>query len=402
MRNASPYLKMRILGAIEFAPGNTMISKIKHVSEMKFIDEDGFARQFTWRTIQTWYSIFKKYGVTKLENKPRSDKGNSRKISPEEVNEAIEHVLPQFKKGCVNKMQIYRACIESGFLRPEKIAYNTFTRFIRKYEFLKPGEVTNKMRLAFSKRFANELWQGDTMFGPYITNGKKKKQTKLIAFIDDASRVITHGEFFIAENTATLTEILKTAFYKRGIPDSMYVDNGSIYTCKEIILVCARVGTILRHAPVRDGAAKGKIERFFKTVRESFLIRNLDLSSLSKLNHQFHIWLEEHYNSRVHSAIDMRPIDRFNLDLKRIRFLPPNEANDELFFFEETRKVKKDNTFSVKNSRFEAPRDFRSRSIEVRFNRHNFSKVIVFYKGERMGEAKLLNTLHNDRYNRDI
>lgn len=401
MKNASPYLKMRILGAIEFAPGKTIIERIRKVSEMKFVDEEGFARQFTWRTIQTWYSIFKKHGVTCMENKPRSDKGNSRKISPEEVNEAIEHVLPFFKKGCVNKMQIYRACIEKGFLRPEKIAYTTFTTFVRKYEFLKKGEVTNKMRLAFSKRFANELWQGDTMFGPHVTCSKIKKPTKLIVFIDDASRVVPHGEFFFSENTETLTEILKTAFYKRGIPDSMYVDNGSIYTCKEIILVCARVGTILRHAPVGDAAAKGKVERFIKTVRDCFLCRNLDLSSLNKLNHQFYTWLEEDYNSKVHSAINMRPIDRFNLDLKRIRFLPPNEANDELFFFEENRTVKKDNTFSLKGFRFEAPRDFRSKIIQVRFSRFKFNRVVVFYKGERMGEAKKLNTKHNDRYHKE-
>ncbi|OVE73808.1 hypothetical protein BVX93_00790, partial [bacterium B13(2017)] len=226
-----------------------------------------------------------------------------RKTNLEEVSEAIEHALPYFKKGCVNKTQIYRLCIEKGFLRSETISYSSFTKFISKYEFLKKGEITNKMRLAFSKRFANELWQGDTMFGPHVTHNNKKKQTKLIAFIDDASRVVTHGEFFIAENTETLTEILKTAFYKRGIPDSMYVDNGSIYTCKEIILVCARIGTILRHAPINDGAAKGKIERFFRTVRSSFLCRNLDFSSLNKLNSQFHSWLEDSYNAKVHSAI---------------------------------------------------------------------------------------------------
>ena len=97
----------------------------------------------------------------------------------------------------------------------------------------------------------------------------------------------------------------------------------------------------------------------------------------------------------------MRPIDRFNLDLKRIRFLPPNEANEELFFFEEDREVKKDNTFSVKGFRFEAPRDFRSKTIQVRYNRYKFTRAVVYYKGERMGDAIRLNTNHNDRYNKE-
>ncbi len=73
---------------------------------------------------------------------------------------------------------------------------------------------------------------------------------------------------------------MRAALYKRGVPESLYVDNGSIYTCKEITQICARIGCLLCHAPIRDGAAKGKIERFFRTVRESFLTRALDLSSV--------------------------------------------------------------------------------------------------------------------------
>ena len=93
----------------------------------------------------------------------------------------------------------------------------------------------------------------------------------------------------------------------------------------------------------------------------------------------------------------MRPIDRFGLDLSRIRFLPPNEVNDELFFVEENRTVLSDITFSLKRIRFEAPRDLRSRKVQVRFNRANFQRVVVYYKGERMGEAKPVDFQANDR-----
>jgi hypothetical protein len=93
----------------------------------------------------------------------------------------------------------------------------------------------------------------------------------------------------------------------------------------------------------------------------------------------------------------MRPIDRFGLDLGRIRFLPPGEANDELFFVEQDRTVLADNTFSLNNIRFEAPRDLRSRKIQVRFDRARFDRVVVFYKGDRMGEARPLDAIANDR-----
>lgn len=397
MKNPTAYLKMRVLGAIDFAVGKSIVERIKRVAETIFVDEQGLPRKFTWRTIQTWYSRYKKDGITTMNPKTRSDKGKRRKVQPEEINEAIQQVLPFFMAHKYNKMAIYRKCVEKGFIRPEQCARTTFFRFIRDYELLKPGEITNKQRLAFSKQYANELWQGDTMTGPYVSDGGRKRPAYLLAFIDDASRVVAHGEFFFQENIAALINIFKNAFYKRGIPNVIYVDNGAIYTCKEIILICARVGTILQHAPLADGAAKGKIERFFRTVRESFLCQNLDLSSLTALNRQFHSWLEEEYNSKHHSGIGMKPIDRFNLDYKRIHFLPPNESNEELFFFEEDRTVKKDNTFSLKNTLYEAPRDLRCKVIQIRFNRYNISKVVVYYKNECMGEALPLNPFFNDR-----
>lgn len=398
MKRVSPYLKMRVLGAIEFAPGNSIVERIKYVSTMVFTDEDGEHLQFTWRTIQTWYSRYKKDGVTCIKPKPRSDKGRTRKVEPEKLLQAIEQVLPSFHGNAPNKTAVYRACIERGLLTREEVAPNTFRRMVKKYDLLKPQNKTqDKRRLAFAKAHANEMWQADTMVGPYVNNGSGHTQSKLIAFIDDASRVCCHAEFFLSENTDTLIRALKSALYKRGVPESMYVDNGSIYTSKEITQICTRLGCLLCHAPVRDGAAKGKVERFFRTVRQDFLSQALDLSSLDSLNRAFIAWVEDTYNAREHSVLGMRPIDRFGLDLSRIRFLPPNEANEELFFVEEQRNVLNDNTFSFKRIRFEAPRDLRGRKIQVRYNRTAFDRAVVYYKGQRMGEARPVDFTANDR-----
>jgi len=196
----------------------------------------------------------------------------------------------------------------------------------------------------------------------------------------------------------TLIEALRASFYNRGVPQSLYVDNGSIYTSKEIIQICARVGCLLAHTPVRDGAAKGKVERFFRTVRDQFLSRQLDLCSLEALNRQFIGWVEEQYHAQKHSVLEMTPLDRFALDRSRVRYLPPNEANDELFFVEEERHVRADNTFSFKSIRFEAPRHLPERTVQIRFQRKAATtRVIVYYKGERMGQAKPLDPVANDR-----
>ena len=399
MRNPTPYLKMRVLGAIDMAAGNSIQARIKAVSQMTFTDEEGHRRQFTWRTIQTWYSRYQKHGVTVMENKPRSDKGKVRKVALEDVLEAIRKVLPKVHGKTPTRATLYRLSIEEGLLTRSQIAPNTFRRIVKQHELLKPdADCSNKLRLAFAKAHANEMWQADTLVGPYIQHEGSPLQTRLIAFLDDASRVCCHGQFFLAENVDTLIEALRAAFYKRGVPQSLYVDNGSIYGSKEIIQICARVGCLLHHTPVRDGAAKGKIERFFRTVRDQFLSRSLDLSSLDVLNRQFIHWAEELYNAQKHSVLEMTPLDRFALDRSRVRYLPPNQANDELFFVEEDRTVRADNTFSFKSVRFEAPRYLPDRTIPIRFERKRpMQRVIVYYKGERMGEARPLDPVANDR-----
>lgn len=391
MQRPSIYLKMKVLGAIDIAEGETRDARIKNVAQMTFTDDQGKPRQFTWRTIQTWYYRYKNHGITAMENRSRSDKGSTRKVTPEEVLEAINTALPHFHGKTHNKTAIYRFCIEKGLLNRNQIAPNSFRRMVNKYELLKEDASEIKSRLAFSMRYANQLWQADTMFGPTI-NGR---QAKLIAFIDDASRVLCHGEFFFEENVDSMVQAVRTAFYKRGLPEQLLVDNGSIYCCQEITLICARVGCILRHTAVRDAAAKGKIERFFRRVRDQFLIRNLDLSSIEALNKQFTQWVEQDYNASVHSVLGMKPIDRFGVDLSRIRFLSPSEDTDELFYAQTDRHVKKDNTFSFRGKRYETPIDLRGRKITLRHERHRDGVVIVYDGERRIGKARLLDAVAN-------
>lgn len=402
MKKISQYLKMRVLGAVEVAEGRTIRQRIRKVSELTFTDEEGQRHRFTWRTIETWRCRYNKHGHAVLGNRVRSDKGKIRKSSPEEVLEAIEQAKP-FMRPEFKLSELYRVCIEKGLLRRDLIAPNTFRRVVKAHEMLKPdSEVTGKKRLAFAKAHANQMWQGDTMFGPYLReNEGKAKQAKLIAFIDDASRVICHGQFVFHETHHAVKTVLRTAFYKRGIPDSLYLDNGSVYCSKDLTLICARLGCLICHTPVRDGAAKGKIERFFRTVRDQFLCRELDLSSLAKLNAQFCAWVEECYNHREHSTLGMKPVDRFGLDLKRIRYLPAGPYTEELFYNQTERTVIADNTFRHEGKRYEAPRDLRSRKIQIRFECDEAGtptgNPVVYYKNERQGEARMIDFIANDR-----
>jgi transposase InsO family protein len=376
------------------------MAQYKAVSQMIFKDEEDQPRQFTWRTIQTWWYHYRRHGVT--DAPVRADKGNLRKVSPEDILAAIEKVLPSFRSHSVNIAAIYRACIEQGCLRRDQIAPNTFRRAVNKYELLKADTGRSpRRRLAFAKAHANDMWQVDTLHGPHLhfRRDKKPDQVFLICFIDDASRVIPHGAFYAADDTENLVECFQNALYKRGVPKAVYADNGSNYSSKEFSAICTRLGTVLLHTPVRDGASKGKIERFFRTVREQFLIADLShISCFEELNVAFNAWVEDTYHVREHSTLGMKPIDRFGLDLHLMRHLRDSDFSRELFYLEATRKVRTDNTFSFQNIRYEAPRDLRGQTIVLRYSRFTDSSLPVVYQdNQRLGSATPLDAVANDR-----
>lgn len=392
-------LRLRVLSAVDYAPGNSIQARIQKVSEQTFVDEQtGRDYQFTWRTISTWLYRFKKRGITTLDNKTRADKNSYRKININELSEAINDILPTLSKnkvGCIPKLMLYRQLLKKNYFQRSQLSQTTFYRMVRENNLL-DFEKTKKLRHSFAMKYANELWQADTMYGPSLqqTDGSWRK-TFLIAFIDDASRVITHGEFFYRDNTENMIDAFRTALFKRGKPARLYFDNGSNYTSKEILQACVRLDIHLSHAPIRDGSAKGKIERFFRGFRDRFLVQHLSFETLDDLNNKTQAWIEDEYNSQTHSGIQMIPLDRFNLDHSRIQFLTDDEYTEEVFFIEENRKVSKTNVFSINSQKYECPVDLREKTIQVRYDRTRRNRFVVYFKDKRMGDATLLDLHFN-------
>ncbi len=192
-----------------------------------------------------------------------------------------------------------------------------------------------------------------------------------------------------------MIDAFKSALFKRGKPERLYFDNGSNYTSKEILQACVRLDIHLSHAPVRDGAAKGKIERFFRGFRDRFLVQHLNFASLDELNDKTQYWIENDYNSQYHSGIQMTPLDRFNLDRGRLSFLCDDETTEEVFYVEENRKVSKTNVFSINSHKYECPVDLRDKKIQVRYDRSRRDRFIVYFNDQRMGEASLLDLHFN-------
>lgn len=406
MKFTPPIVKMKVLAFIDQSPEPCIKRRILKAAEIFFIDEaePHEKYKFTWRTISTWYYRYKKNGTGALIQKERKDKGTFRKVAPDQLAECVNialKYLPKKVSSRARKTIIYHWLLENEYFSRSQLAPTTYYRFMREFDILKP-EACQKLRLAFCMPFANDMWQGDTLHGPMVP-GPKGVMTKtyLIVLIDDCSKLVTHAAFYPTEKIQDLTHAIKMAIYCRGIPNMLYFDNGSIYKSKTILDACVRLNIKLSHAPVRDGAAKGKIERFNGNVRNSFFKRYEVFKDIDHLNALFKDWLNQ-YNNKTHSGIDMTPENRFALDIKRIRYLENNEFNDEIFYTEALRKVANTNTFSLHARVYECPSDMREKTIEVRYDPAKPETVIVYYKHKRVGKATFVNLHLNAKLKREF
>lgn len=141
-RNPPLEIRLRVLSAIDYAPGNTVRARIKQVADRAFVDSlTGDQYQFTWRTISTWLYRFKKHGVTAMDNKTRADKNTYRKVQPNELAEAIAEIIPTLgksKSGAFVKSVLYRQLLKRGYFQRSQLSPTSFYRMIRENNLLEP------------------------------------------------------------------------------------------------------------------------------------------------------------------------------------------------------------------------------------------------------------------------
>jgi hypothetical protein len=228
----------------------------------------------------------------------------------------------------------------------------------------------DRRRFAFAR--AGQLWMSDVMHGPSVTVGDRtRRKTYLIAFIDDATRVVPYAAFTLSENTQTFLPILKQAILRRGYCERLYVDNGANYRSHHLALVCAKLGIALIHARPYRPQGKGKIERFFRSLRAQLLTRLAaeDTQSLEALNRRLHVWLQSEYHHSPHRGLEgQTPLERWAQTAQEVRFPETGLDLDELFLFETTRKVQKDRTVSLNGTLYEVDAALVGERITLRYD----------------------------------
>ena len=370
----------------------------KRVAATPLTMPDGKQVLFNYNTLEKWERAYRKYDFDGLVPKKRSDSGISRKI-PEAAIPEIYRLKEQFPKA--NATLIYHKLITDGIINKNDVSICTFQRFFRNNNLKKLNIVNSKDRKAFEEEFPCMMYQADTSHTLYITENGIKRKTYLINIIDDNSRMIVGSRFFYEDNAYNFQQVLKEAIARFGLCKKLYVDAGGPYKNKQLSKICIAAGIIELHAPVRDGSAKGKVERSFKTAKESWLygFDPSTVSSLEELNTELRNYVNMRNNS-VNRNIGCTPVDRYRKHFDKIRFPESREWLDETFMNREKRKVYNDSTVSIDKVSYDVPMQFIGEWVEVKFLPDRMEEAYIFHDSRHYPIRKT-NRVENCRTKRD-
>jgi putative transposase len=220
-----------------------------------------------------------------------------------EMNEIVE-------QGSIARSTLQKALQEVGYSKAQ----------LKKYSKSEENGAIGR----FQKEHRMEMWQGDIKYGPYLPLGPngELKQVYFIGWIDDCSRMIMSGRFYVSMTADDVCNSFYDALVAYGKPDRIYVDNGKQYVSERLTLACSQLGIKKSHAPVRRGAAKGKIEAYNhilnKFISELYVPGEQGkYTSIESVNEAYISWQEEYYHNFQHSSLNLAtPRETFFADTR--------------------------------------------------------------------------------------
>ena len=350
-------------------------------------------RYYAEKTFRSWLDDYKNYGFDALLKSPRSDKGKHRKINAE-VGGHIVYVRKN--NPAMPVTVLYEKLVADGVINPLNISRSSVYRYVEDMNL--SGAFTESSEEKDIRRFAHEkvgdLYQADLMYGATIKDGGKRVRTYLHVFLDDCSRYPMWSQWYKSQNFETLRHCFKETVLRRGPPRLNYSDNGKIYRSQQFELICASLGCTLIHSQPHVPIGRGKVERFFKTVRMRFLstIDEDKIDSLDMLNELYFKWLEEDYLRKAHSGLGgLTPHDVLMSQIENLKLTTDRNLIDEIFLYRVSRKVLHDATIQIDNILYETEPCFAGKRVDIRYDPEwigdENKRLPIYFDGKKAGEA---------------
>jgi transposase InsO family protein len=349
--------------------------------------------------ILKWIADYEQSGrkLGSLEPRQRNDRGQARALDDET---ALNLIGLRKELMAMPVPLLLETAVKRGLIGAQaQPGLTTLYRFLHEHNLMKPeGSAPPQDRRKFEAELPNDIWQSDVLHGPELRMGDKTRKSYLIAFIDDHSRLVPHGEFYCSESLNCFLDAFRQAMLKRGVPRKLYVDNGAAYRSRQLEYICANLGIALIHARPYTPQGKGKIERFFKTVRGQFL-SGFRGSTLTDINLAFECWLRDDYHRRKHTATGQPPLARFAAGMQCVRSAPADLS--DYFRTVVRRRVNRDRTVIIDRRLYEAPVELIGKKVEVLFHEKSPEQAEVKWQNKSFGLLGIVDLQINCRVKRD-
>jgi transposase InsO family protein len=369
--------------------------RAEEIASRQYDIPDSSRRSLTVDTLLEWANRYRQGGLEALAPKPRQDRGQMRAMTPQ-----LATLIERLKRENPHRTgtTLLRELALSSDQKEPPLSSSTLYRFLKQRGLSERELLAPKAHKKFEASLANQIWQADMLFGPWVQRpGGGRMQVFLHATLDDASRLIPHAQFYPSQGLDACLDCLRQAMAARGVPTRLYIDNAKMYRSPQLARIAASLGALIIHSRPYQPEGRGKIERCFRTVREQFLA-NLDpkrLLALDQLNERLHTWIESVYHRSEHSALQTTPLLRWQKDIEHVRQLPPGADLHRLFFHRLDRLVRRDSTFLLRNRLYEAPAHLAGHTVEVRFDPADGGAVEVWFEGKLQAAARPLDAVVN-------
>jgi transposase InsO family protein len=330
----------------------------------------GRAGRISAKTIESWLTRFRRGGFDGLRPRERSDRHRSRSI-PDELSTLIVDMKREQPRR--SAAQIVTALVDAGRLKTGAFSVSSVQRLLARHGLSGPRmELEAPARHRFRAAATNVLWQVDAVHGPKLFDPASGRETtvKIFGLIDDRSRLVTYLRGSFHERQEDFLRTLFEAVRRRGVPRTLLLDNHGSFSGADVQVVCAQLGIRLVHARPYDGASKGKIERFWRTLRQHVLdelapgmVQNLD-----DLNLRLMAWVDGCYNVRPHASLDGRtPLNVFEEEAEGVHFVTDVDQLTSKFVVHVDRKVRNDATCTLASRTLEVPQHLRRTTIRLHY-----------------------------------
>ena len=309
-------------------------------------------------TLERWLYAYRRGGLPALQPRGRSDRGRGRGLTAE-----LKQLLCDIRREhpSASARLIVRTLEADGRLEVGAVKPGTVRKLLRQAGLdriaVRDGSGP-KTRLRWQAAAPDALWHGDVCHGPTLRLGGVRTPLRIHGMLDDCSRYVVALEAHASEREEDMLRVLIRALRLHGRPDALFLDNGATYRGDVLRTACSRLGISLIHARPYDPEARGKMERFWRTLREGCLDHLGEVGSLADINQRLAVFLDRHYHGAPHAGL----MGRAPLGAYAPSERAPNQIDEavlrEALAVRERRRVRRDTTVSVLGSVYELEQGF--------------------------------------------